>query len=266
MRLSIGEMSKLFNVSIHTLRYYDKIGLLKPSEVDPISNYRYYDEQGFYILGKIKDLKLIGLPLNKIKPLLDGTIEEAEEAYKNMRENALESIDNLNQIVAYLDDQLQQIDEVKSDNCYIEPQIITLPKREGCIIDVNDSSGLIERIEAIENFGKKNNTNAEIFYKPSRLMSFSSNVERSLQSYLALKRDMSSSSLSETYILDEGEYGVIDHIGVSRKIEESYKKLLKYIKDKGKSSKNEAIEILAINSTITSKPDEWRTQIQIPIK
>ncbi|WP_423244459.1 MerR family DNA-binding transcriptional regulator [Clostridium beijerinckii] len=30
---SIGEMSKLNNISIQTLRYYDKIGLLKPKVI-----------------------------------------------------------------------------------------------------------------------------------------------------------------------------------------------------------------------------------------
>ncbi len=37
----IGELAKLFNISTDTLRYYDKIGLLKP-KYDKDNGYRYY--------------------------------------------------------------------------------------------------------------------------------------------------------------------------------------------------------------------------------
>lgn len=40
--LSIGEFSKIANVHIKSLRYYDKLGVLKPIYVDPKTNYRYY--------------------------------------------------------------------------------------------------------------------------------------------------------------------------------------------------------------------------------
>ena len=39
---TIGEMAKLFQTNIRTLRYYDEIGLLKPEWRDDNSGYRYY--------------------------------------------------------------------------------------------------------------------------------------------------------------------------------------------------------------------------------
>ena len=39
---TIGEFSAMTGVGIHSLRYYDEIGALKPEYVDPVSNYRYY--------------------------------------------------------------------------------------------------------------------------------------------------------------------------------------------------------------------------------
>ncbi|RND01213.1 MerR family DNA-binding transcriptional regulator [Lysinibacillus halotolerans] len=53
---SIGEVSKLMNISIKALRYYDKIGLFKPAYVDPNSNYRYYSDFQLYRLDLIKSL------------------------------------------------------------------------------------------------------------------------------------------------------------------------------------------------------------------
>lgn len=43
--LKIGEFSKLSRVSVRMLRHYDELGLLAPSEVDPMTGYRYYSER-----------------------------------------------------------------------------------------------------------------------------------------------------------------------------------------------------------------------------
>ena len=40
--LRIGQFSKLARVSIKALRYYDRIGLLKPAMIDTSTSYRYY--------------------------------------------------------------------------------------------------------------------------------------------------------------------------------------------------------------------------------
>lgn len=64
---SIGEVAKLTNISIQTLRYYDQIGLFKPSYVDEKSNYRYYKDSQLYYLDIIKSLKYLGASLDEIK-------------------------------------------------------------------------------------------------------------------------------------------------------------------------------------------------------
>lgn len=65
--LSIGEVSKITNVSIQTLRYYDQIDLFKPSYTDPKTNYRYYKDSQLYHLDLIKSLKHLGTSLEEIK-------------------------------------------------------------------------------------------------------------------------------------------------------------------------------------------------------
>lgn len=64
---TIGEVSKLMDISIKALRYYDKINLFKPAYVDPETNYRYYEDSQIYLLDLIKSLKYIGTPLEEIK-------------------------------------------------------------------------------------------------------------------------------------------------------------------------------------------------------
>ena len=38
----IGEFSKLMQVSVRMLRYYDEVGLLNPAQSDPWTGYRMY--------------------------------------------------------------------------------------------------------------------------------------------------------------------------------------------------------------------------------
>ena len=72
----IGEFSYLCETTIKTLRYYDKIHLLKPVKIDPLTGYRYYSEDQINILKKIKDLQLSGFSLDEIKDLLKNENKE----------------------------------------------------------------------------------------------------------------------------------------------------------------------------------------------
>lgn len=68
--LKIGEFSKLSRISIRMLRHYDEIGLLKPTELDRFTGYRYYSEAQLPIAGRITSLKDMGFGLSAIGELL----------------------------------------------------------------------------------------------------------------------------------------------------------------------------------------------------
>ena len=67
----IGEFSKLVQVPVPTLRYYDQVGLLKPIEVDPLTGYRYYSASQMPRLNRILALKGLGFSLEQIAAALD---------------------------------------------------------------------------------------------------------------------------------------------------------------------------------------------------
>ena len=62
----IGEFSKLTQVSIRMLRYYDETGVLKPAEIDKFSNYRLYSSEQIPILNKILFLRDLGFNISEI--------------------------------------------------------------------------------------------------------------------------------------------------------------------------------------------------------
>lgn len=76
--LKIGDLSKLSQVSVKTLRYYDEVGLLKPSQVDRFTGYRYYSIDQIPRLNRILAFKDLGLSLEQIGRLLDEDLPPAQ--------------------------------------------------------------------------------------------------------------------------------------------------------------------------------------------
>lgn len=74
----IGDFSKLSQVSVKTLRYYDEIGLLRPSEIDRFTAYRYYTASQLSRLNRILLLKDLGLSLDQIGRLLESDLPPAQ--------------------------------------------------------------------------------------------------------------------------------------------------------------------------------------------
>ena len=67
--MTVNEVSKLAGVSIRTLQYYDKIGLLKPAEYTE-SGYRLYDDTAIERLQQILLFKELEFPLKDIKEIV----------------------------------------------------------------------------------------------------------------------------------------------------------------------------------------------------
>jgi len=66
----IGEFSKLTQITIRMLRYYDEAGLLKPAEIDPWTGYRMYSVEQIPVLNKIIYLRDSGFTVSEIAAAL----------------------------------------------------------------------------------------------------------------------------------------------------------------------------------------------------
>lgn len=72
--LRIGEFSRICRVPVSALRYYDEVGLLKPSRVDTATGYRYYALAQLPRLNRLLALRDMGLSLEQIARLLDESL------------------------------------------------------------------------------------------------------------------------------------------------------------------------------------------------
>ncbi|MEK4974726.1 MerR family DNA-binding transcriptional regulator [Niallia sp. FSL R7-0648] len=96
---TIGETARLNNISIQTLRYYDKLGIFKPDYTDPENGYRYYHIKQFFYLDIIKYLKGIQTPLEDIK--------------KNILNNPHDMWDFLENQETVIEDEMKRIESAK---------------------------------------------------------------------------------------------------------------------------------------------------------
>ena len=70
-RYSVGDAAALCDVSIQTLRYYDKIGLVQPAEKNSETGYRYYRKEQLVTIQAIKLLKSLEFSLDEIRVMLN---------------------------------------------------------------------------------------------------------------------------------------------------------------------------------------------------
>lgn len=100
----IGEVSKICNIPIKTLRYYDEIELLIPRKIDPDTNYRYYSNNQLALVLVIKHFKEAGFSLKEIKVLLGR--EDLEYNTRKINEKCID-IDNKINDLKMLKEKLQ---------------------------------------------------------------------------------------------------------------------------------------------------------------
>ena len=76
---SIGEVSRICNVSKKALRFYDQIGVISPDMVSEENNYRYYSEETLLLVPVVKYYKQMGFSLEQMQSLVEGSTYQCLE-------------------------------------------------------------------------------------------------------------------------------------------------------------------------------------------
>lgn len=105
---SIGELSKLTQLTVKTLRFYHEEGLLVPARIDPETGYRYYDESHIETARAIVYLRSLEFPLSEIRELLrcDGEgdlltiLERQQSAVKERIKQLRKAAKSLDQFIS----------------------------------------------------------------------------------------------------------------------------------------------------------------------
>ena len=68
--MSIGDFSRATRLSAKALRYYHRVGLLEPHEIDPFSGYRFYDVEQLAQAQLIRHFRSLDMPVDLIVRVL----------------------------------------------------------------------------------------------------------------------------------------------------------------------------------------------------
>ena len=140
-KYAINEVAQFSGVSVRTLHYYDKIGLLKPLNRSE-AGYRYYGEQELLRLQQILFYKELDFSLKEIQDLLDdpqfdllAALQDHRSALENRKERISKLLNTIDTTITNL----------KNENVMSNPKDLYegLPKE----------MGTTHRNEAIEKYG-----------------------------------------------------------------------------------------------------------------
>lgn len=126
--LTVSELSNLLNLSPHTIRYYDKAGLIN-TRCKSDNGYRLYDFEEVYALSRVMLLRESGISIKDIKALINNYAKEnyrekLSQSYQGIGieisrlENLQKEISETIETLDNYDDIVETIKEIEFENRY----------------------------------------------------------------------------------------------------------------------------------------------------
>lgn len=105
---TVKDVSEITGVSIRTLRYYDEIGLLKPTELTE-AGYRLYDNKALEKLQEIMFFRELDIPLIDIKKIMDNPNYDKEQTLSAQKSLLEQKRNRLNGIIELITDVMKGV-------------------------------------------------------------------------------------------------------------------------------------------------------------
>ncbi len=105
---TVKEVSEITGVSIRTLRYYDEIGLLKPTQLTE-AGYRLYDNKALEKLQQIMFFRELEIPLTDIKEIMENPNYDKEQILSTQKSLLENKRNHLNGIIELITDVMKGV-------------------------------------------------------------------------------------------------------------------------------------------------------------
>ena len=252
--LRIGEVARLFNLSVGTLRHYEQMGLLDPAYIDPASGYRYYGSRQLSTLNTISHLRVLDLPLAQIRKfvttrdvdLMQRQLAQQQKLIERKRrelERVSRKIDNrLALLHDALDTELDTICTIDAPDAYaLEWQIRQLQKgqHETFVFLGNLGVGIVAERLAAGDF----NGYDEVF----------------------LLLDDTDDYVGDVETRPAARCLTISFRGTHGRAAPRYEQLLDYMREHNLTPAGPSREIALIDDIISDDPATYVTQITVPV-
>lgn len=266
--LRIGEVARLFNLSVGTLRHYEQMGLLEPAYVDAASGYRYYGARQLSTLNTISHLRVLDLPLAQIREfvttrdvdLMQRQLAQQQELIERKRrelERVSRKIDNrLALLRGALDAELDTIYEVNA------PELRCAVLRER--VNPTDAYALEWQIRQLQKGQHETFVflgNLGVGIAPERIAT--GDFDGYDEVFLLL--DDTDDYLGDVEVRSAARCLTVSFRGTHGQAAPHYERLLDYMHERDLSPAGPSREIALIDDIISDDPATYVTQITVPV-
>ena len=261
----INEISKLYGIGVDSLRYYERLGILKPRR--DTNGYRLYDLKDMYKLTVIRDLRKLDFSMAQIKDFLEGQcventlslLREEQEMLDAQMEEILRRKELIGRRISSLDAAKREPDsktvwkKIPERRCVRIEQYITRDEEMDFVI-----RKLHRKYEdRIQDLGTQT---IGAFFSEDVIRE---GIPNSYDSVFFVLEDGTGES---DFVLPAGRYASCFYRGGYEQNAEQVHRMLDYLEEAGVRASGGAFELYRIDNRDTIREEEFLTEIQIPVK
>lgn len=258
----ISEISKLYDIGVDSLRYYEKLGILMPKR--DTNGYRLYNLTDLYKLNIIRDLRALDFSMSQIKEYLDKQSLDNTLALLHQEELLInQEINNLETRRTIIQDRIKSLSSSK-DILTGQMQIQHFPVRY--CVRLNEHITRDEEMDLIikklhqkheDKIRDLGNLTIGAFLSMPSIEKDIANVYDSV--FFVLEQE----TQDYDFVLPEGNYLSCFYRGSYEQNALRVKEMLHYLDEIKASSSKEPFELFTIDNRDTMETDEFLTEIQI---
>ena len=264
----IGDMAKLFHISVSSLRYYESLGLLTPERVDPDTGYRYYSVRQFEVLNTIRYLRELDMPLPEISDFLKNRdIDRMEEKLRQQKAEIERKRLELQRIERRIDNNLRRIRDAQDSELDVIKYAASPAMRivwMDTALKISSSLDMEMPIRELE----QSQAETALFLGKVGVGISAENLEAgSFEQYdgVFLILDDEDRFDGKTVLLPEPQCVSVRFRGSHTEAAEQYRRLMEHIRAHGMKPSGFSREITMIDYGITSNREKFVTEISIPV-
>lgn len=275
---SIGQAGKICNLSVQSLRFYDKIGLVIPSHTDNSSGYRYYSNFDLLNIKIVQDMKALNFSLEEIKATMNnGSLDCLIGKLEAKRKSTIAEITQLEQIVESIGHRTNQIgylqelgNELKDLDVLVE--LKQFPERYVLYNRRRSACGRDASIMQFTELFQKADANGLI---PKRLMTvYHENImtfdrnDSDLEFCITIDSLRDQAPTDFTRIIPGGDYITALYCGIpnAESCKRIYSKLLEWIERNHYMEIGPSIEQYLVDMAQMMKPEEFIVELQVSVQ
>ncbi|MGM9534659.1 MAG: MerR family transcriptional regulator [Intestinibacter sp.] len=179
---TVKDVSEITGISIRTLRYYDEIGLLKPTQLTK-TGYRLYDKEALARLQEIIFFKELEIPLSDIKVILENPNYNRKQALLTQKSLLEQKRNHINRTIELIENVIDRVDNMNFELLNDE-EVKRIVDHSINLIESNTLEKIAEQFVSIETYRNLLEKNLKDEKMSSHLIKMYGSKDKALEAML----------------------------------------------------------------------------------